>query len=99
MVLAAMYLLIMVGKIVFGSLKEPDQHEEHAVLPADLSPREVGILIPLAALCLWMGVQPTLFTNAMRGSVEEVLSPYPGIVQPEQPVVTELVELKEEDHG
>jgi len=99
MVLAAMYLLIMVGKIVFGSLKEPDQHEEHAVLPADLSPREIGILVPLAALCLWMGVQPTLITNAMRGSVEEVLSPYPGIVQPEQPVVTELVELKEEDHG
>jgi NADH-quinone oxidoreductase subunit M len=80
MVLAAMYLLIMVGKIVFGSLKEPDSTDRGS-LPVDLSLREIGILAPLAALCIWIGVQPTVLTDAMRGSVEKVLSPYPKLVE------------------
>jgi NADH-quinone oxidoreductase subunit M len=80
MVFAAMYLLIMVGKVVFGSLKEPDSTDRGA-LPVDLSLREIGILAPLAALCIWIGVQPTVLTDAMRGSVEKVLSPYPDKVK------------------
>ncbi len=99
MVFAAMYLLIMVGKVVFGGLKEPDQHEEHDVLPADLSPREIGVLAPLAALCIWIGVQPTLFTDAMQGSVEHVLAPYAIDVEQEQQTTTEIVIEKEEVHG
>ncbi len=99
MVLAAMYLLIMVGKIVFGSLREPDQHQNHESLPPDLSPREIGVLVPLAALCIWIGVQPAVLTNAMQGSVEEVLSPYPRIVLQEQAEPTAKVELKEDNHG
>ncbi len=100
MVLAAMYLLIMVGKVVFGSLKEPDQHEPHKTLPDDLSPREIGILIPIAILCIWIGVQPTIFTDAMQGSIEEVLSPYPRIVQKEHVApVTPIVIEKEDNHG
>ena len=102
MVLAAMYLLIMVGKVVFGSLKEPEQHEEDNSLPADLSPREIGILVPLAVLCLWIGVQPTLFTNAIQGSVENVLSPYPRIVQQEQEQKQQSqgqIILKGDQHG
>ena len=100
MVLAAMYLLIMVGKVVFGKLKEPESNGDHSSLPSDLCPREIGILVPLAALCIWIGVQPTVLTDAMRGSVEGVLSPYPKIVQKEQgtPAATILIE-KEENHG
>jgi NADH-quinone oxidoreductase subunit M len=98
MVLAAMYLLIMVGKVVFGNLKEPKEHEEHKTLPADLSPREISILVPLAALCIWIGVQPTVFTDAMQGSIEDVLSPYPSIVQQEN-VAPQRTELKEDRHG
>lgn len=99
MVIAAMYLLIMVGKIVFGNLKEPKQEDGKCNLPADLSPREIGILVPLAALCIWIGVQPTFFTDAMRGSVEDVLKPYPRLVQQEQLSTTEVVELEEDQHG
>jgi NADH-quinone oxidoreductase subunit M len=100
MVLAAMYLLIMVGKVVFGKLKEPESNGDHSSLPSDLCPREIGILVPLAALCIWIGVQPTVLTDAMRGSVEGVLSPYPKIVQKEQgtPAAPILIE-KEENHG
>jgi NADH-quinone oxidoreductase subunit M len=99
MVLAAMYLLIMVGKVVFGSLKEPEQHEPHQTLPADLSLREVGVLIPLALLCVWIGVKPIVLTDAMQGSVEEVLSPFPRIVQQQEQAPTKLIEIKDEQHG
>ena len=98
MVLAAMYLLIMVGKIVFGELREPEHAESD--LPPDLNAREIGVLVPLAVLCIWMGVQPTVLTDAMRGSVEQVLSPYPRLVQEQVPVpkVT-IVEVEEDQHG
>jgi len=100
MVLAAMYLLIMVGKVVFGKLKEPESNGAQSSLPSDLSPREIGILVPLAALCIWIGVQPTVLTDAMRGSVEDVLSPYPRIVHQEQGApATPIVIEKEEHHG
>lgn len=97
MVLAAMYLLIMVGKVVFGKLKEPE-HDIHKFLPADLSIREISILAPLAALCIWIGLQPTVLTDAMRRSVENVLSPYPRIVQEENPKPI-IIEIEEEHHG
>ncbi len=99
MVLAAMYLLIMVGKVVFGALKEPDNHHDHETLPADLSPREIGVLVPLAVLCVWIGVQPVVLTDAMQGSVEEVLSPYPAIVQQGDPAPSIGIVMKEETHG
>jgi NADH-quinone oxidoreductase subunit M len=103
MVLAAMYLLIMVGKIVFGSLKEPDSTDRGS-LPVDLSLREIGILAPLAALCIWIGVQPTVLTDAMSGSVEKVLSPYPKLVEKHRPesnkpiAIPESVTPDKEDH-
>jgi NADH:ubiquinone oxidoreductase subunit 4 (subunit M) len=98
-----MYLLIMVGKIVFGSLKEPDSTNRGS-LPVDLSLREIGILAPLAALCIWIGVQPTVLTDAMRGSVEKVLSPYPQFVEQHRPesntpiVIPQSVTQGKEDH-
>ncbi len=79
MVFAAMYLLIMTGKVVFGPLREPDG-EKHPSLPADLSAREITVLVPLAALCIWIGVQPWVLTDAMEGSVAETLKPYPRLV-------------------
>ncbi len=100
MVLAAMYLLIMVGKIVFGKLKEPEDGADLSVLPSDLSPREIGVLAPLAALCVWIGVQPTVLTDAMDGAVEDVLAPYPRIVQEQKGTpVTPIIIEKEEQHG
>ena len=101
MVVAAMYLLIMVGKIVFGKLKEPDHGGEHSSLPTDLSAREIGVLVPLAVLCIWIGVQPTVLTDAMRGSVEEVLLPYPNLVRQleETPTLVIPDEFEEDHHG
>ena len=98
MVLAAMYLLIMVGKIVFGQLREPNHVESD--MPTDINAREIGVLVPLAALCIWIGIQPTVLTDAMRGSIERALSPYPRLVQEEMqtPRMT-IIEGEENQHG
>ncbi len=83
MVLAAMYLLIMVGKLVFGPLREPPGHAPaHGErLPADLGFREIGVLAPLAVLCLAIGLQPRPLTDAISGSMDDLLAGYPAKVR------------------
>jgi NADH-quinone oxidoreductase subunit M len=83
MIFAAMYLLIMVGKVVFGPLKEPkvDGHHHGPKLPADLTPREIGVLTPLAILCVVLGLYPKIATDAMEGSIEATLAAYPALVK------------------
>jgi NADH-quinone oxidoreductase subunit M len=49
---------MLVGKVVFGPLREPAAAEHSGgSLPSDLSFREIAILVPLAVLCLAIGVQ------------------------------------------
>ena len=80
MVIAAMYLLMMVGKMVFGSLREPSDHRAHELLGDDLSLREIVVLVPLAILCVVLGVAPWLATDAIAGSIADTLSTYPDAV-------------------
>ncbi len=84
MIIAAIYLLYMVGNVVWGKLVEPHGHDSgghgahasgahgaHSSLPTDLSPREIGILIPLAVGCIALGVYPKPLTDALRGPVTQ----------------------------
>ena len=79
MIVAAMYLLIMVGKIVFGPLREPAGSDHHE-LSTDLSLREITVLVPLAIMCVVLGVQPWIAIDAMAGSVTDALAIYPEVV-------------------
>lgn len=80
-IIAAMYLLIMVGKVVFGPLVEPHGHGSHGSghdahagrLPPDLTGREIGILLPLAALCVFLGVYPGPVIRAVEGPVNQTV--------------------------
>jgi NADH-quinone oxidoreductase subunit M len=82
MIIAAIYLLYMVGKVVFGPLVEPHAHSSHGhahdgahatpVLPRDLSMREIGILIPLAAACLALGLYPAPVLDGLKPAVTDV---------------------------
>ena len=83
MIIAAMYLLIMTGKVVFGPLKEPaaTNNSHGAKLPADLTFREIGVLVPLAVLCLYIGFQPKPLTDALEGPITQVLAVYPETVR------------------
>ena len=82
MIFAAMYLLIMVGKVVFGPLKEPPADDDHhdSKLPVDLSFREIAVLTPLAILCLYIGLRPAPLTDAIQASIDNVLTLYPETV-------------------
>ena len=66
---AAVYMLWMLQRVVFGKVTNP----ENAKLP-DLNAREIGLLIPLLVLMLFMGVYPRVFLDRSKGSVEAVRS-------------------------
>ena len=77
-IVAAMYLLYMVGRMCFGPLVEPaghhDHHEDgHAHLPTDLTAREIGVLLPLAAACLYLGLQPTPLMKSIEGPIRQTV--------------------------
>lgn len=64
---AAVYMLWMLQRVVFGKVTNP----ENANL-RDLNAREIGLIIPLLALMLFMGVYPRVFLDRSRASVEEI---------------------------
>jgi NADH-quinone oxidoreductase subunit M len=73
-VLGAWYMLWLVQRVFFGPLREP-QHE-HAEAPVrDLSLREVAALAPLAALIVWIGVQPRFFLDRMAPTLRQLTDP------------------------
>jgi NADH-quinone oxidoreductase subunit M len=64
---AAVYMLWMLQRVLFGKVTNPD----NAML-RDLNAREVGLLIPLLVLMLFMGVYPRPFLDRSKASVEAV---------------------------
>jgi NADH-quinone oxidoreductase subunit M len=62
---AALYMLWMLQRVVFGTTTS----EANAKLP-DLNARELGLLLPLIALMLFMGVYPQPFLSRSRASIE-----------------------------
>lgn len=67
-IFAAYYMLPMVQRMFFNGLVQ----EENRGVP-DLSRRELAIIVPLVALMIWIGVQPTPFLRRMEPSIEAVL--------------------------
>lgn len=64
--LGAIYMLYMLGCVLFGPVKEPPHTPDlSAGLTVDLGPREVGILAPLAVLVVLLGVAPRLVTDPL----------------------------------
>src|SRR5436190_4331753 len=62
---AAVYMLWMLQRVVFGTTTS----EKNARLP-DLNGRELGLVLPLLALMLFMGVYPGPFLSRSRASIE-----------------------------
>jgi NADH-quinone oxidoreductase subunit M len=67
-ILGAAYMLYLYRRVVFGEIKSDDVRAM-----ADLSPRELALLVPIAAAVLWMGVYPESFLAPMRGDVKILL--------------------------
>jgi len=65
--LGAIYMLHMAGRVLFGPLKEPaGGFDSSSGLTQDLTRREVGILAPIAVCCLLLGVYPKAVTDVME---------------------------------
>ena len=67
-ILAAVYLLWMVQRVVFA-VGEGRSHDQLL----DLNPREMATFMPLAVLVFWIGVFPNPFLSVMHRSVDGLL--------------------------
>lgn len=72
--LGAIYMLYMTGKVLFGPLKEAEHGPDLKLLPRDLSRREIAILVPLALAAILLGVYPRIVTDTLdRAVTQQVL--------------------------
>jgi NADH-quinone oxidoreductase subunit M len=73
-ILSAVYLLHMVGQILFGPLKTPAPQPAAKKISRDLDGREMAILTPLAILVVLLGVMPTqLILDPISVQVDGIL--------------------------
>jgi NADH-quinone oxidoreductase subunit M len=63
-ILAAVYLLWMLQRFLFGTVTNPKNRSL-----TDLSWREIGLMIPLLLLMVYMGVYPKPFLNRSKDSI------------------------------
>lgn len=68
-IFAAVYLLWMYERVVFGELKNQD-----LIGIKDMSAMEILILIPIFILIVWIGIYPTTFLDITGASVEKILN-------------------------
>lgn len=89
--LGAIYMLYMAGKVLFGPLKEPPGTPDTSHgLTHDLTPREIAILAPLAVCVFVLGFAPRLITDTLDPAlhsqivarVEPALKPAPAPHRP-----------------
>ena len=67
-IFGAVYLLMATRRVLFG----PVVHAENKKL-TDLVGREMGLMIPIVVLIVWIGVAPNAFLDRTAGSVDLVL--------------------------
>ena len=78
MIFGAIYILYMVGRIVFGPVKVPHtdpawDNGHHG--PRDLSLREITVLVPLAVGCLVLGLYPAPVLRSLEAPVAAIIAP------------------------
>jgi NADH-quinone oxidoreductase subunit M len=71
-VLGAWYLLTMLMRVFFGPVKEPLAGGEHGSPIGDLNVRELSALIPIAVLCVVIGVYPQPVLKTSEKEIELV---------------------------
>jgi NADH-quinone oxidoreductase subunit M len=67
-VLAAVYLLWMYQRVMFGKIT--NSHNETLL---DLSKREIAVLVPIIVFIVWIGVYPSTFLNKSAASTKQLI--------------------------
>ena len=96
---AAVYMLWMLQRVVFGKITNPENAELR-----DLNRREIGLLLPLLFLMLFMGVYPRVFLDRSKLSVEKIrdrvsASPAGGSYTTAAGKSSELASPKDAEHA
>jgi NADH-quinone oxidoreductase subunit M len=91
-VLGAWYLLNLLQKSLFGPAREATGH--HAAY-GDLNFRELTALVPIAVMCVVIGVFPKYFLDVMRPEIDAIAAMYPDENQ-SGPLVTAAAGLRKE---
>lgn len=83
-ILGAVYMLYMCGRVLFGPLNEPAGTPDRSQgLPSDLSRREISILAPIAVACLLLGVWPNAILSSIQPAAQtQVLARVFGAAAP-----------------
>ncbi|MDP3532165.1 MAG: NADH-quinone oxidoreductase subunit M [Alphaproteobacteria bacterium] len=68
LILGATYALYLYRRVIFGPLQQ-----DHLKSILDLSPREIGIFVPLILIVFWMGIYPKNFTHMVDPTVSELI--------------------------
>ena len=68
-ILSAMYLLYILGRVIFGPIERPAYEEI-----GDAGPAELVSVVPLAVLLVVLGIFPALLMSLQRPAVDAVLS-------------------------
>jgi NADH-quinone oxidoreductase subunit M len=69
-VLGAWYMLTMLQRVFFGPVREPHHAGQQPV--GDLNGRELAALVPIAAVCLWLGTFPKPYLDTIKPEIEVV---------------------------
>jgi NADH-quinone oxidoreductase subunit M len=72
-ILAAVYMLWMFQRVMFGELKNPANQKL-----ADLSVREVALMLPLLLFVFWIGIYPNTFLDKMNPAVDQLIQQVKG---------------------
>ncbi len=68
LIFGAAYTLWMIKRVVYGAVAN-----DHVAALQDVNKRELAFLVILAALVLWMGLQPKPFTDVINPTIHELL--------------------------
>ena len=82
-IIGAIYLLFLVGKVVFGPTKTPkltagyvefDEHGVDRFHRYGMSRREIAALLPMATMCVVFGLYPSVILDSLEPPVQAMLS-------------------------
>jgi NADH-quinone oxidoreductase subunit M len=68
-IFAAVYLLWMYQRVIFGEIRHPENERLH-----DLTPREWAVTIPLVIFIVFIGVYPAAFTARTEATIEALIA-------------------------
>lgn len=93
MILAAIYMLTMVGRVVFGPPKVPE-----GCTPVDLDRGEMASLLPLAVACLFFGLFPNTILSTVQKPLDTIAAPARTALVARKAAPSAAVRVAHRDH-